>query len=171
MKINILGVDMNVSDKVIYATEESSREYINAIKRTRCKDNEHCECDGEVCRNKWVEEFDKKFRCDCENPNKECYQDEECTVRELRGELKEFISNILAEQRTYHEDLLINQAIMLRTEVLDEVKNSLEKELEKWDESAAELEDGWGNYTVCLPWELKEKKVEISNIIDQLKLK
>lgn len=55
--------------------------------------------------------------------------------------------------------------------VLDEVKNSLEKELEKWDESAEELEDGWGNYTVCLPWELKEKKVDISTIISQLKLK
>ncbi len=58
-----------------------------------------------------------------------------------------------------------------RNKVLDEVKNSLEKELEKWDESAEELEDGWGNYTVCLPWELKEKKVDISTIIDQLKLK
>lgn len=34
MKINILGVDLPVSDKVIYATEEASREYINAIKKT-----------------------------------------------------------------------------------------------------------------------------------------
>lgn len=58
-----------------------------------------------------------------------------------------------------------------RNKVLDEVRNEVEKEIEKWDESAEELEDGWGNYTVCLPWELKEKKVEISTIIDQLKLK
>lgn len=32
MKLNLLGVDLPVSDKVIYATEEASREYINAMK-------------------------------------------------------------------------------------------------------------------------------------------
>ena len=31
-KITILGVYLPVSDKVIYATEEASREYINAMK-------------------------------------------------------------------------------------------------------------------------------------------
>lgn len=38
-----------------------------------------------------LKEFDKKFLCDCENPNKECYQGDDCTVREMRGELKSFL--------------------------------------------------------------------------------
>lgn len=37
------------------------------------------------------ESFDEKFLCDCENPNRECYQDDDCTVREMRGDLKSFL--------------------------------------------------------------------------------
>lgn len=63
-----------------------------------------------------------------------------------------------------HDTRLINK-------VLELVQEEVEKELEKWDEQAAELEDGWGNYTICLPWELKEKKIVFSTIIENLKIK
>lgn len=58
-----------------------------------------------------------------------------------------------------------------RNAILSEVEREVEKKLEKWDESAEELEDGWGNYTVCLPWELKEKKLDISTTINNLRVK
>jgi len=57
-------------------------------------------------KNNWKDEFDKKFLCDCENPNRECYQDDECTVREMRGDLKNFIESLLAEQKKELIDLL-----------------------------------------------------------------
>jgi len=80
-------------------------------------------------------------------------------VTESTKFMKELVDTAKSEERKRVND------------ILDEVKNSLAKELEKWDESAEELEDGWGNYTVCLPWQLKEKKVDISTIIDNLKQK
>lgn len=100
--------------------------------------------------NNWKKKFDKELPLDTFVNNSE--YGSELKIKEVKG----FIESLLQEQRK---------------EVLDEVKIEVEKELEKWDESAEELEDGWGNYTVCLPWELKEKKADISTFINQLKLK
>lgn len=96
-------------------------------------------------------------------------------LEEERNRYSKEYTNIVTEDGMIGElevdDLLEDHDTRLINKVLDEVKREVEKKLEKWDESAEELEDGWGNYTVCLPWELKEKKVDISTIIDQLKLK
>lgn len=69
------------------------------------------------------------------------------------------------------DDLLEDHDTRLINFILSEVEKEVEKKLEQWDKSAEELEDGWGNYTVCLPWELKENKLDISTIINNLRVK
>ncbi len=126
----------------------------------------------------WREEFEIVWQMSVDHISDNragCYGKMDMVKKEMGG----FISTLLSKERNKvyaelsatlpHSKLIQDIRDEERNKVLEQVKTEVEKELEKWDESAAELEDGWGNYTVCLPWELKEKKVDISTIIENLK--
>lgn len=165
MKINILGVEIEASDKVLHASPETSKEYINAMK----KHEPNCICNTiDEPKNYLQIELDKVF-CSCK------------TINNMNNDLKNFLEEeklILLNRISMYEQFRISMDEYIKdhdtrliNKVLEIVKSEVEKKLEKWDESAQELEDGWGNYTVFLPWELKYNKKDISTIIDNLKVK
>lgn len=93
----------------------------------QCKDNEHCECDGEgVCRNKqdWKDKFDKKFSRG--SSGKSIMSN----IEEYRS-VKDFIESLLEQQRkeAYFEgcrDGMSNkQIITLSNEIKKDLINQI----------------------------------------------
>ena len=99
MKLTILGVDVECVDKVLYATEELSREYIKDMKDTNGKtitEEEFMKDIGhgvERTQENWKEEFDKKLPLFTFVNNSE--YGSELKIEEV----KDFISTLLAEER------------------------------------------------------------------------
>lgn len=105
-KLTILGVEIPVSDKVIYATEEASREYINAMKKGMTQE--------------W-----KEFRA--RHPEHLGEAGGYCVTCALIDALKEERNRAYEEGKAYYHAENVKFENDIRNAVLEEVEREVEK--------------------------------------------
>lgn len=172
MKLTILGVDVECEDKVLYATEELSREYIKAMKDTNgntITEEEFMKDIGhgvERTQENWKSFFEKFPEFYIKLRPEASMEISSEDWNNYEGRLKDFISTLLAEERELQnklKEIAINTLITDVNTARKEERNKVLSEVEREVEKKQYYSDDGQQYVTSIE--------DISTIINNLKVK